>query len=112
MAAKDTNDRKRDGTDVEVMVDGGDSGIKRMIAEARERGYVTYDQLNEVLPQEQANSERIEDVMSMLSEMGINIVDDEEAEEAGSAADAGTYGQAGAASTELVKASTSREVAV
>jgi len=112
MAAKDTNDRKRDGTDVEVMVDSGDSGIKRMIAEARERGYVTYDQLNEVLPQEQANSERIEDVMSMLSEMGINIVDDEEAEEAGSAADAGTSGQAGAASTELVKASTSREVAV
>ena len=52
-----------------------------MIAEARERGYITYDQLNTVLPPDQVSSEQIEDVMSMLSEMGINIIEDEEAEE-------------------------------
>uniref|UniRef100_UPI003517ACFB RNA polymerase sigma factor RpoD n=1 Tax=Salipiger sp. TaxID=2078585 RepID=UPI003517ACFB len=54
---------------------------KKMIAEARERGYITYDQLNQVLPPDQVSSEQIEDVMSMLSEMGINIIEDDEAEE-------------------------------
>ena len=49
--------------------------------EAREKGYITYDQLNTVLPPDQVVSEQIEDVMSMLSEMGINIIEDEEAEE-------------------------------
>ena len=52
-----------------------------MIGEARERGYITYDQLNQVLPPDQVSSEQIEDVMSMLSEMGINIIEDEEIEE-------------------------------
>jgi RNA polymerase primary sigma factor len=52
-----------------------------MIAEARERGFITYDQLNQVLPPEQVSSEQIEDVMSMLSEMGINIIEEEEAED-------------------------------
>jgi RNA polymerase primary sigma factor len=52
-----------------------------MIGEAREKGYITYDQLNTVLPPDQVSSEQIEDVMSMLSEMGINIIEDEEAEE-------------------------------
>ena len=52
-----------------------------MIAEARERGYITYDQLNNVLPPDQVSSEQIEDVMSMLSEMGINIIEDEDVEE-------------------------------
>ncbi len=119
MAAKDTNDQKRDGADVEVMIDSSNSEIKQMIAEARERGYVTYDQLNKVLPPEQANSEQIEDVMSMLSEMGINIIEDEEVEdvtdtkastevESSGTADKGEAG----ATTEVVQASTSREVAV
>ena len=57
------------------------SAVKKMIAEARERGYITYDQLNNVLPPDQVSSEQIEDVMSMLSEMGINIIEDDEAEE-------------------------------
>ena len=55
--------------------------IKRMIAEARDRGYITYDQLNTVLPPDQVSSEQIEDVMSMLSEMGINIIEDDEVED-------------------------------
>ncbi|MCL4118871.1 UNVERIFIED_CONTAM: hypothetical protein GTU68_036196 [Idotea baltica] len=52
-----------------------------MIAVARERGYITYDELNEVLPPDQVSSEQIEDVMSMLSEMGINIIEDDEVDD-------------------------------
>ena len=80
--AKDTNDdRKPDDTENEPMVDMSQAAVKKMIAEARERGFITYDQLNQVLPPDQVNSEQIEDVMSMLSEMGINIIEDEEAED-------------------------------
>ena len=81
MAAKDNDDRKQDDQDGEVMLDMSQTAVKKMIAEARERGYITYDQLNTVLPPEQVNSEQIEDVMSMLSEMGINIIEDDEADE-------------------------------
>ncbi len=101
MAAKDTDDRKQqDDGDQEVGLDMSQAAVKKMIAEARERGYITYDQLNQVLPPEQVSSEQIEDVMSMLSEMGINIIEDDEVEEE----DKG--------STELVETSTSREVTV
>eukprot|EP00933_Yihiella_yeosuensis_P021130 TRINITY_DN16803_c1_g1_i1.p1 TRINITY_DN16803_c1_g1~~TRINITY_DN16803_c1_g1_i1.p1 ORF type:complete len:663 (-),score=73.95 TRINITY_DN16803_c1_g1_i1:106-2094(-) len=82
MAAKDTNeDRKSDDQDAEHSFDMSQAAVKKMIGEAREKGYITYDQLNQVLPPDQVNSEQIEDVMSMLSEMGINIIEDEEAEE-------------------------------
>ncbi len=81
MAAKDTDDRKQDDQETEVGLDMSQTAVKKMIAEARERGYITYDQLNQVLPPEQVSSEQIEDVMSMLSEMGINIIEDDEAEE-------------------------------
>ena len=57
------------------------AAVKKMIADARERGYITYDQLNAVLPPEQVSSDQIEDVMSMLSEMGIQVTEEEEAEE-------------------------------
>ena len=82
MAAKDTDDTPQtDESDNEVSLDMSQAQVKRMIAEARERGFITYDQLNQVLPPDQVSSEQIEDVMSMLSEMGINIIEDEEAEE-------------------------------
>ncbi|MFV0246075.1 MAG: RNA polymerase sigma factor region1.1 domain-containing protein, partial [Qingshengfaniella sp.] len=100
MAAKDTEDRKQDDSDSEPMLDVSQAAVKRMIAEAKERGFITYDQLNNVLPPEQVSSEQIEDVMSMLSEMGINIIEDEEAEDADNK------------STEVVTTSSSREVAV
>ncbi|MCW5697650.1 MAG: RNA polymerase sigma factor RpoD [Bauldia sp.] len=64
------------------LLDLSDAAVKRMIKLAKKRGYVTYDQLNAVLPSEEVNSEQIEDVMAMLSEMGINVVESEEAEEA------------------------------
>lgn len=81
MAAKDTDDRKPDDQDAEISLDMSQAAVKKMIAEAREKGYITYDRLNSVLPPDQVNSEQIEDVMSMLSEMGINIIEDEEVEE-------------------------------
>ncbi|MCZ7676068.1 MAG: RNA polymerase sigma factor RpoD [Roseovarius sp.] len=81
MAAKDTDDQKPEEQDAEISLDMSQSAVKKMIAEARERGFITYDQLNRVLPPDQVNSEQIEDVMSMLSEMGINIIEEEEAEE-------------------------------
>ncbi|MEM8812587.1 MAG: RNA polymerase sigma factor RpoD [Pseudomonadota bacterium] len=64
------------------LLDLSDAAVKRMIKIAKKRGYVTYDELNEVLPSDEVTSEQIEDTMSMLSEMGINVVDNEEAEEA------------------------------
>ena len=81
MAAKDTENRKTDEQEAELALDMSQAAVKKMIAEARERGYITYDQLNNVLPPDQVSSEQIEDVMSMLSEMGINIIEDEDVEE-------------------------------
>ena len=81
MAAKDTDDTPQDDQDTEVSLDMSQAAVKKMIAEARERGYITYDQLNQVLPPDQVSSEQIEDVMSMLSEMGINIIEDEEVDD-------------------------------
>ncbi|MGR3569744.1 MAG: RNA polymerase sigma factor RpoD, partial [Pseudooceanicola nanhaiensis] len=82
MAAKDTDDTPQtDESEAEVSLDMSQTRVKKMISEAREKGFITYDQLNQVLPPDQVSSEQIEDVMSMLSEMGINIIEDEEAEE-------------------------------
>ncbi|GAA6148813.1 RNA polymerase sigma factor RpoD [Pseudooceanicola nitratireducens] len=83
MAPKDNDDDQRqdNDSDQDVSLDLSQTQIKKMIAEAREKGFITYDQLNQVLPPDQVSSEQIEDVMSMLSEMGINIIEDEEAEE-------------------------------
>ncbi|MEX5729600.1 RNA polymerase primary sigma factor [Rhodovulum iodosum] len=101
MAAKDADDRKTDEQEPELTLDMSQAAVKKMIAEAKERGYITYDQLNQVLPPDQVSSEQIEDVMSMLSEMGINIIEEEEGAEEGEEK-----------STEVVETSTSREVAV
>ncbi len=63
------------------LLDLSDAAVKKMIRSAKKRGYVTYDQLNEVMPSEEVTSEKIEDVLAMLNEMGINVVEAEEAEE-------------------------------
>jgi RNA polymerase primary sigma factor len=81
MAIKDNDDAKPEAEEQDVSLDMSQAAVKKMIADARERGYITYDQLNSVMPPEQVSSEQIEDVMSMLSEMGINIVENEEGEE-------------------------------
>ena len=82
MAAKDANeDTKSDDQDAGHSLDMSQAAVKKMIGDAREKGYITYDQLNTVLPPDQVSSEQIEDVMSMLSEMGINVIEDEDAED-------------------------------
>ncbi|WP_136443114.1 RNA polymerase sigma factor RpoD [Pacificoceanicola onchidii] len=102
MAAKDNDDAKPQDQDEDVSLDMSQAAVKKMIAEARERGYITYDQLNAVLPPDQVSSDQIEDVMSMLSEMGIQVTeDDEEAEE-----------DENKGSTELVETKKAGEVAV
>src|SRR5580698_6887159 len=59
--------------------------IKKMVARGKERGYLTYDELNAALPTDQVSSEQIEDTMTMLSELGINVVESEDTEEPASA---------------------------
>ena len=60
------------------LLDLNDASIKKMIARAKKRGVVTYEELNEALPQDQMSSEQIEDVMSALNDMGINVVESAE----------------------------------
>ncbi|GHB30976.1 RNA polymerase sigma factor RpoD [Pseudovibrio japonicus] len=79
------------------------AAVKKMIKTAKKRGYITYDELNEVLPPDQVSSEQIEDTMSLLSEMGINVVEAEDAEEGKE--EEGAQETAAAESSELVVAS-------
>src|ERR1700720_4752261 len=62
------------------LLDMSDAAVRKMIKLAKKRGYVTYENLNAVLPSEEVTSEQIEDILSMLNEMGINVVEQEEAE--------------------------------
>jgi RNA polymerase primary sigma factor len=70
------------------LLDLSDAAVKRMIKLAKKRGFVTYVELNAVLPSEEVNSEQIEDILAMLNEMGINVIEGEETEEAEQAEEA------------------------
>ena len=72
--ATESRDDNPDGP----LMDSMSAAVKKMIAKAKERGYVTYDELNAVLPPDQMSSEQIEDTMSLLSEMGITVIESEE----------------------------------
>src|SRR5882762_4563572 len=63
------------------LLDLSDAAVKKLIRGAKKRGYVTVDQINAVLPSEEVNSEQIEDVLAMFSEMGVNVVETEEGAE-------------------------------
>lgn len=80
-------DVEREGAPDGPLLDLSDDAVKKMIKAAKKRGYVTMDELNSVLPSEEVTSEQIEDTMSMLSDMGINVIEDEEAEEAAASDD-------------------------
>ncbi len=67
------------------LLDLSDQAVKKLIKVAKSRGFITYDELNDVLPSNEVSSEQIEDIMSMLSDMGINVIDSEEVEEADAA---------------------------
>ena len=71
-----------DGGDAPLL-DLNEASVKKLIARAKKRGYITYDQLNEALPQDQMSSDQLEDIMAALNEMGVNIVENEEASEDG-----------------------------
>ncbi|MCK0531388.1 RNA polymerase sigma factor RpoD [Sphingobium agri] len=85
MASKATG--KGVGEDVDSgdapLLDLNEASVKKLIARAKKRGYITYDELNDALPQDQMSSEQIEDIMAALNEMGVNIVENEEASEDG-----------------------------
>src|SRR5688572_7116142 len=83
--AKTTNgsgdgEDRQDGGDA-PLIDLNEATLKRLIGRAKKRGYITVDELNSALPQDQMSTDQIEDVMSALSEMGVNIVENEEADE-------------------------------
>src|SRR5215470_207823 len=73
----ETRDEAADGP----LMDGFSAAVKKMIARGKERGYITYDELNAALPQTEMSSEQIEDTMAMLNEIGINLVESEDPEE-------------------------------
>jgi RNA polymerase primary sigma factor len=86
MASKATNTAEVTETREEAseppLLDSVAAAIKRMLARGKERGYLTYDELNAALPPDQVSSEQIEDTMTMLSELGVNVIDSDESEEA------------------------------
>jgi RNA polymerase primary sigma factor len=84
MATKTTEKPEGEATETvqgdSPLLDLSDQAVKRMIKAAKKRGYVTYEELNDVLPSEEVTSEKIEDILAMLNEMGINVVEQEEAD--------------------------------
>jgi len=97
-----------DGADSQdrPVLDMSDTAVKKLIKKAKERGYVTYDELNEVLPSEEVSSEQIEDTMSMLSEMGITVIEEEDAEEMSESKAVATKEDGGAVATKSGTGST------
>ena len=77
-AAKSDQKKTEDQEATNSLLDMSQSAVKKMISQAKSRGYITYDELNNFMPPDQVSSEQIEDVMAMLSEMGINVIESEE----------------------------------
>jgi RNA polymerase primary sigma factor len=98
MASKAANTAEATETREEAaeapLLDSVAAAIKKMLARGRERGYVTYDDLNAALPPDQVSSEQIEDTMTMLSELGVNVIESEESEEPTAAEGADGDGEA------------------
>ena len=76
----DANDQNDSATDGPLM-DSVTAAVKKLISKGKERGYITIDELNAVMPPDDSASEQIEDVMTLFSEMGVNVVENEETEE-------------------------------
>jgi RNA polymerase primary sigma factor len=64
------------------ILDLSDAAVKKLIKAGKARGHVSYDELNAVLPNGEVSSEQIEDVMAMLSDMGISVVENDAEDEA------------------------------
>src|SRR3989337_992614 len=74
MASEDTLEKNDDAP----LIDLNEASIRKLVAKAKRRGYVTYDELNEALPQGQMSTDQIEDIQTALSEMGVQIVESDE----------------------------------
>src|ERR1700754_4033112 len=81
VAQPDAADAREEGPDAPLLDTLG-AELKKLVQKGKERGYVTYDELNAALPPDEVSSEQIEDTMAMLSEAGVNVVEAEEQEEA------------------------------
>ncbi|WP_395698041.1 RNA polymerase sigma factor RpoD [Methylocella sp.] len=113
MAKRDSEKTETEGAAVETadspLLDLSDAAVKRMIKAARKRGFVTHSELNAVLPSEEVNADQIEDVLAMLNDMGINVVENEEQDEAES--EEGGAEEEEPEGGELVEAPTAKPVA-
>jgi len=82
-AAKEEEEREgQEGGGDRPLIENTGAAVKALLKKGKERGWITYEELNKALPPDQMSSEQIEDVMTALSEMGVNVVENEEAEEA------------------------------
>jgi RNA polymerase primary sigma factor len=115
MAKKDDEKVQGEGAAVETtdspLLDLSDAAVKRMIKLAKKRGHVTYEELNAVLPSEEVNSEQIEDVLAMLNEMGISVIESEDAEDAEAPAEEAAAEEEEAEGGDLVEAARPAAVA-
>jgi RNA polymerase primary sigma factor len=112
-ATKTTKDNEKpesgapEATNDSPLLDISDAAVKKLIKVAKKRGYVTYEELNAVMPSDEVSSEQIEDFMSMFSDMGINVVDEDEVEETEVEKDEEDQGQEVAPATGTAVANTS-----
>jgi RNA polymerase primary sigma factor len=83
-------EKSEEGGGDSPLLDTADAAVKNLVKRGKERGYITYDELNKALPPDQVSSEQIEDTMAVISEMGINLVEIEEGEEPTEGQPAGT----------------------
>ena len=81
MAKNDTPDTDNAEAGDEPLIDLNDATIKKLIARAKKKGVITYEELNAALPSDQMSPDQIEDIMSAISEMGVNIVEKDDSEE-------------------------------
>ncbi|ODT83023.1 MAG: RNA polymerase sigma factor RpoD [Pelagibacterium sp. SCN 64-44] len=95
-----------EATNDSPLLDLSDAAVKKLIKIAKKRGYVTYEELNAVMPSDEVSSEQIEDFMSMFSDMGINVVDEDEVEETEVEKDEDDHGTEVAASSSSTAVST------
>ncbi|MCI0734693.1 MAG: RNA polymerase sigma factor RpoD [Beijerinckiaceae bacterium] len=111
MVKKDSENADMDRGAVEVadgpLLDLTDAAVKRTIKLAKKRGFVTYEELNAVLPSEEVNSEQIEDILAMLNEMGINVIENGEQDDT---AEEGSSEEEEAESGELIEAAQTKAV--
>ena len=93
-AAREAETTERDDEQGDgPLLDSVSAAVKKLVAKGKERGYITIDELNAAMPQEQVSSEQIEDTMTMMSELGINVIDGDDIDDGGEGKDGDADGQ-------------------